>query len=338
MKEHTVSARFAYRIIRAAEERGARTGTLVAEADVCLPGEESSDARITADAYWRVWAAAMKQVNDPAFPIDVAAGVTAARHGVIGFAFMTAANLGEALERAIRYVAIFTDSARWHRTLEGENVRYTLERSGTSTSGVRDPRCQPADLFALAELVAGGRHVTGTTWAPMEVCLTQPEPQCTDRFREFFGAPLSYGHDRTSWLIDAAVLAQPLRKADPELLAYFDLQAELLLSRFDGADAVRQVRRLAMQALGGEMITLEKAAAAMGRSPRSLHRQLQDHGVTFTKIIDELRSSLAQDQLGDPRRTIGEVAFLLGYSEPSAFHRAFRRWTGLTPQAFRGQK
>ena len=95
------------------------------------------------------------------------------------------------------------------------------------------------------------------------------------------------------------------------------------------------VRRLLVEHLGQSVLTLDAAATALAVSRRTLTRRLTEEGTSFRNILDEVRCDFARALLQDPSLSIGDIAFFLQYSEPAAFHRSFRRWTGRTPQAFR---
>ena len=96
-----------------------------------------------------------------------------------------------------------------------------------------------------------------------------------------------------------------------------------------------EVRRLVASMLGSTTITIEDVAARMTTSVRTVQRQLQVHGQTFKQLVDDVRSTMARRHLADPEVTLTEAAFMLGYSELSAFSRAFRRWTGQSAQEYR---
>jgi AraC-like DNA-binding protein len=98
-----------------------------------------------------------------------------------------------------------------------------------------------------------------------------------------------------------------------------------------------RVRQILMQEVPGGNPSLEWVASRLALSPRTLQRRLRDEGTTHVALLDDLRRDLAIGYLKEKRVPIGEIAFLLGFSEPSAFHRAFRRWTGSTPGEVRNQ-
>ena len=127
------------------------------------------------------------------------------------------------------------------------------------------------------------------------------------------------------------------RASDPALAACFDRHIQKLLGREPAAPerVARRVRAFLLEEVQRGAPTLQTAAAHLRTSPRTLKRRLQEEGTTFQDLLDSVRCDLAKRYLEEPRLALGEVSFLLGFSEPSAFHRAFKRWTGKTPLAYR---
>jgi AraC-like DNA-binding protein len=148
------------------------------------------------------------------------------------------------------------------------------------------------------------------------------------RYRERYGRPVRFGCDRDALVLDRAALLRPLPLADSALSEYFLAQLEELTPPTTWSGRVAgEIERV----LGSESPTLPDAARVLGVSPRTLQRQLSAEGTSFQELVAETRRRLAEELLGDGLHSISEVAFMLGFSEPSAFHRAFRRWTGTTP-------
>jgi AraC-like DNA-binding protein len=130
----------------------------------------------------------------------------------------------------------------------------------------------------------------------------------------------------------------PVAGRDALLQRTLRRHAEVLLDRSARAargDVAERVRAALLQRVRVGLPPVEAVARALGLGPRTLQRRLRAQGVTFAGLADEVRASLAREYLGDPGLNVSEVAYLLGFSEPSAFTRAFRRWTGKTPMRFR---
>jgi AraC-like DNA-binding protein len=160
-------------------------------------------------------------------------------------------------------------------------------------------------------------------------------PPGTDRSR-VLGCPTHFGCPETRFVFRRSLLERPLPRTDPALFHYLERHAAAVAEGLPtNADLAARVRRLVTDSLRGGEPTPARAAKALGVSQRTLQRRLRDEGTSFARIVDGTRRELSEHYLSEPNVAAFEVAFLLGYSEPSAFHRAFRRWTGMTPQEFR---
>ena len=136
----------------------------------------------------------------------------------------------------------------------------------------------------------------------------------------------------------ASDATRPMREADAALAEIIRRRLDNALVDRDRSDAgamTTRVRRLLVERLGQSVLTLDSVATALAVSRRTLTRRLAQERVSFRQIVDDVRSDFARALLRDRGLSIGDIAFFLQYSEPAAFHRSFRRWTGQTPQAFR---
>lgn len=162
-----------------------------------------------------------------------------------------------------------------------------------------------------------------------------PEPILAE-LQVLLRCPISFNAPSTRLVLRASILSRPLRAPNPGLFDYLGRHAALLQERVQSlASLSARVRELvAAQVREGEP-SQQRIAQRLGLSERTLQRRLADEGVAFTTLVDETRTELARLHLSDPKLAVFEVAFLLGYSEPSAFNRAFKRWTGQSPSQFR---
>jgi AraC-like DNA-binding protein len=292
---------------------------------------DAFDARVSCDEQLDRWETLMHVLDDPGFPVFVGARSQPKDYDVVGFAYMTRANLREALDQAIHYDRMWSDGSSWELAQHDRKLTLTLHIDGPSRLGTR---CLAECL--LAEIIHSGRLLTGLDVRPIEARFSHRAPRCTRAIDAFFKAPVRFDAPRTELVLDADLLATPLLKADPDLAAFFALRADDLLERHAAEGLLaRRLRALLEGELGRSLPTLETAATRLAVSPRTLRRRLQEEGTTFQDLLDETRCELAKRHLGDERLALGEVAFRLGFSEPSAFHRAFKRWTGQTPLAYR---
>jgi AraC-like DNA-binding protein len=140
--------------------------------------------------------------------------------------------------------------------------------------------------------------------------------------------------DQNEIIFERAAITAPIENADPDLCDVLAGVAEDMLG-VRSSNPVDRIRLAVSQSLGKSDMGLESVSRSIGVSARALQRRLKQHGTSFTELRREVRQQLAERTLGDPQMTIAEIAYRLGYSEPSEFHRAFRSWTGSSPKQYR---
>jgi AraC-like DNA-binding protein len=221
-----------------------------------------------------------------------------------------------------------------------EAIQLTLEEDAELARLVHVHRREPAEptrhpvegFFTLTVLT--GREAIGEL-VPRAVCFRHARPDRTREHERIFGAPVHFGCPRDELVLDTAVLHRPQRHAEPRLLALLNRQLDgLLAERHDDDRFVDRLQRSMMDELPDREPTIATIAAKQRMSPRTLQRRLRDEGTNFAAVLSELRRDLALRYLRDPRIAIGEVGFLLGFQDVTAFHRAFKRWTGSTPASY----
>ncbi|MDE2594049.1 MAG: AraC family transcriptional regulator ligand-binding domain-containing protein, partial [Burkholderiales bacterium] len=255
------------------------------------------------------------------------------RHfGVVGYAALACETLADALLRLERYHASVYDAnlAQLRVTPEGVSVEWGVSRGKPGAL---------VDETAIASVVQLARDVTGRYWPITEVTFVNPKPADVTPYEDFFGGVVRFDQPVTRLVIDAAYLALPVRKVDPALLADLDQQAQALLSRVSAVPAaVDEWRRALITLIREGRATLANLSELHHTSARSLQRRLAEHGMSFQGLLDETRFQLAKSYLMDSSLDLVEMALLLGYSEQSAFTRAFRSWTGMAPAQWRKQQ
>jgi AraC-like DNA-binding protein len=254
--------------------------------------------------------------------------------GVIGFSCMTSPTVGAAFLHLARYYGVLSTAGRWTKEEGGANVSLYFELDA-EPSVARDCAVE----VALAETVHFARLIASRPVAVLEARFPHPAPaEVSAEYERFFRCPLRWAAGPATLVLDRSTFETSLLRADPHLLAYFVRQADALAAQHAGDEPMSvEVRRLLVQALPSGPPALPDVARRLAVSDRSLRRRLAEEGTSFQTLLEETRSELAQRYLRDPKLTVSEIAFLCGFSELSPFQRAFRRWTGLTPRAFRAR-
>jgi AraC-like DNA-binding protein len=327
MSTGTVTAMHVWRMLRTAALAGVEASKVPA---FTLEADDPMEARVPIDTLHELWEALMRGARDPGLPIRMIETITSHDYDPIGFACMTRATLGEALQQAVRFARVWRDAGWWNVTIDDDSATLEVDAEDQRL-GARVSR-----ESMLAELVHGGRTLTGVAFIPRVVRFRHGAPSDTREHERFLGN-VEWSAPRTELVFDSKLLELPLVKADPALAAYFERHSIELLSKFasepDGISyRLRSV--LAEELRRGEP-TLEAIAPRLGMSARTLRRRLHEAGTSYREVLDTTRSDLARRYLGDASLPVGAVSFMLGFAEPSTFHRAFKRWTGMTPAQFR---
>jgi AraC-like DNA-binding protein len=179
------------------------------------------------------------------------------------------------------------------------------------------------------------RLLTNRHVVPMSLAMRHPRPRSGEREHErLFGTRPRFGAEVDEVVIANVDLDVPLRSANQALLAAFDSHAEAALAALARQDTMAsRTSAEIIAALKGEAPSIGVVARALAMSPRTLQRGLAAEGTSFQSLLDVVRRELAIRHLAAPDATVAKVAWLVGFAEPGAFHRAFRRWTGQTPKA-----
>lgn len=294
------------------------------------------DARIPFANYVRLLQAIDAAPGSEQFGFWLGQTVSVRALGVVGFAMQHAADVRSAFGCLERF-----------RKLMGERVSPIIEELGDH---VVFRQTEPPELAPLASLgvaapvgtltllreLSGWSH--GTELA-VEATFQFAEPAELAPYRAALGCPLRFGASETRLRILRGVFDVPLRRADPSLFAYLERHASALLARVPERQTLSaQLRDVLLGQLSEGEPQQAALAHRLGLSERTLQRRLRGEGTSFAALLDDLRAELARRYLSDPQLCVYEVAYLLGYSEPSPFHRAFRRWTGQTPREYRAER
>ena len=286
------------------------------------------EARVPHPLVRAFWREAVRETGDAALGLHVAEQVQPAAFDALGYVFRFSRTLGDGLARLARYHRFVDDVLRLAVETSRDHVHIRLE-------GV-DHMTRPTAEFLLGTLARAVRVETARPHLdPVAVEFAFDKPRDTADHRRFFRSPLRFGRRRNGMVLRREALEFPLQKAEPDLREVLERRVRDVIARLPPLDSVAISARFRLgEELDGGHPTAASVARQLGLSRRSLHRRLRDEGTTLRQLLRGLRQDLAERYLGEGV-SITETAFLLGYSEAAAFHRAFRRWTGSTPAAYR---
>jgi AraC-like DNA-binding protein len=177
----------------------------------------------------------------------------------------------------------------------------------------------------------------GDSFDPRRVTMSRPDLPDPAPFTHYFRAPIKYSGNEDSICFDKADALTALPTADAEVACDNEKIVQEYLARFDRSSVAMQVRARLTEQLSSGHATQDSVADALHMSLRRLQRRLHNEGTSYKRLLDETRRELAVHYMAESHRSINEITYVLGFSEPSNFSRAFRRWTGKSPSAYREQ-
>jgi AraC-like DNA-binding protein len=292
------------------------------------------EARIPHETWIDLLQAGPAVTGDPHFGLHAAAQLAPGLAHLLGHLAGSEKTAGEAYGVAARYLRVLH-----------EGITIALDRNGDSAScrlvtaeGLNLPPI--ATEFFLANWVCYGRKIIGDADIELsEVRFTHPARSEIDEYWRVFQSRVVFGAERNELIFPAWDLELPTANADPVLAAVLAEKIDRLLAQFSDRPSLSgQVREWLITQFQGGNPRIEALAEHLHMSERTLRRRLGEEGTTFKGILDEVRRELAIGYVQERLLSTGEIAFLLRYSEPSAFQRAFKRWTKLTPSEYRGRQ
>jgi AraC-like DNA-binding protein len=283
---------------------------------------------VTEDAYYDLLERATV-AGDLGLPFRYASAIHVDDFGALGLALKTATTLREALLRMTRYILVLSDTVEYELRDVVGGSELVLDRP----SHRRGARL--ANECALAADVALLRQITDSRATPVAVSFQHPGPRSTEHHRAFFGCPVRFDDGVNALHLSDETLDTRTRLADEGLSAFILATLDDMKQAKTERPLPSQVHSAVTDSLPDGRPTKPEIARRLGMSPRTLGRRLADHGETYQAIVKRAQRDAAESLLRSGNSSLAEVAFLTGFSDQSAFTRAFKGWTGQTPTTFR---
>jgi AraC-like DNA-binding protein len=293
---------------------------------------EDPDLRLPREVAGDVWRHAFELTGDEAFGLHAAERLQRGTMEMVEYLARNSPTVREAIDRLVRYAPLLADELSFALEIEGERARLSFRTGARSFP-------PPAVEFILAVL---HRFTTGALARPVrlrEVCFAFPEPADTREHVRLFGLEPRFGREANALVFERSILHLRLAHADEKLGAVLKHQASVLMERIPRAGAFPdRVRQLITEELATGDATAAGISRRLNMSTRTLHRKLREGGWSFRILLDEVRHVVALRYLDQGEKSLGEIAHALGFSDQSAFRKAFRRWTGARPADYLKRK
>ncbi|MDX8351018.1 AraC family transcriptional regulator [Cognatiyoonia sp. IB215182] len=288
-------------------------------------------AMISAEAYYAMLEQIAEEIDVTALPVQVGASMQTDEYGALGLAWKAAPNLLGSLARVERYARLWTSVVSYELRDTSDGALYILHREGPNRLGI-----SLSNETSLIATVSIARQVCPVPLAPLRAFFRHPPPPTKEHHERYLDCPVDFDADHNALLFSKASLVQPNILGDEGITKFLVSHLDQELAGIDDTPTLQaQIKGEIARALSEGLPKMADIARRLGLSARSFHRRLAEQGMSFQTLTEETRREIAIAMLRDDRYALAEIAFLTGYSEQSAFNRAFKRWTGVTPAAYR---
>ncbi|UZE95587.1 AraC family transcriptional regulator [Alkalimarinus alittae] len=329
-KEITVSLSWVKGLVTFAEQQGCERATLFKKSGLAIDALEKAQ-RLTMDETVNLWGACISETRDPFFGLHLGEQVRPSTFHIVGYTLMNSASLCEAFDKLNQYQRLISEGGVFQRVPSAKGVWL-----------IYHPRPATIPFFyhqidaVLTAFLAFSRWVTGKKIQPIEVSLNRVSVDSLDEYKRVFNVTPNFNAEFDGLLMTHDTMSLPLLEADEELREIHERHARQRLIALQKtkttADQVSMILQTHMaDSDAGRLFVAKK----IGLNEKGLQRKLAEEGVTFQGLYNEIRKRLALDYVSDTGIPLAEVSIMLGFSDSSAFYRAFKRWTGCTPGNYR---
>jgi AraC-like DNA-binding protein len=298
---------------------------LAARAGITLAALDDPEHRLPCTTYETVVRLAQQRRPTPNLALRLAMNVPIGAFPLLDYLILTCDDIAAGVRQLSRYFRLVGNPMVFDVREEFDPIRVAMNSA------------PPFSIeYSASIMVLHFREETDGRFAAASIHLTH-QPDDVREFERVLGCPIEAGAAWNGVSISRDVWMLPLRRRDPVLRRVLENQARGVVDRLSasGTAAAEVMRLLDAEVAAGADTRIDRVARRLATSPRTLQRRLAAEGLSFQKVLDNWRRDAAQRHLARSALSIGEIAYLLGFSEPAPFHRAFKRWYGVTPQTFR---
>ena len=333
MREPSVAAGYARGLMELAVSRGASRQILAERSGIDVADLHDQDSRIPFARYVALMRAGKELCGDPALALHFGEAFDVEELSIVGLIGRACETLADAFAQLNRYARLVAEVDL------GIADRLQLERSPEGL-WIVDTRLDPDAVPEITESsfarMVCMAHRLGRSELVKRVDVTHPEPPYRAEYDRIFRVPIGFSASRNAILTDEAWLTERAGSSSRYVFGILSAHADALLEALDASRSTRsRVERALLPLLHTGTASMDAVARDLGLSRQTLFRRLKTEGTTFERVLDALRHTLALHYLRGERVSVSQAAYLVGFSEPAAFSRAFKRWTGSSPRLFR---
>ncbi|WP_420151073.1 AraC family transcriptional regulator [Spirosoma sp.] len=320
-------------ILFAARQQGVDTDTLARRVGITPEQLRDPDGRVLIRQVQALWREIVMTTGDSTIALKLGEIVNPVAIGVLAYVMMHSPTLGRAFDKLCQYQDIVCEGVVTSGQLTPSGNQFVLSLRIVSHDIIYPEHTLNSELSIYLSAM---RALSGLQITADEIRFAYPRPaDIREHERVFAPAKLTFDADVTAMVFDAALLDLPVLNASPALSILFEKHATEILARLKAPSLSSRVRSEIVAIMKGEEPTLAIVADRMAMGIRTLQLHLKEAGTSYQQLLDETRKELALSHLREPNLSTTDIAYLLGFAEPSVFFRSFKKWTGQTPGAFR---
>jgi AraC-like DNA-binding protein len=325
----TVAICFVLSALQTVRDRRLDAEALLAQVELSPALLLAPQARVSVRQYSGLWRLVAQTLDDEFFGQDTRR-MKSGSFAMLCHSLLNCKTLGQALERSLRFYALILDDIGGELARSGREARLELH----DRSRARQRQFAHEVLLMLLHGVAC--WLVGKRIPILRAEFAYPEPAYSAEYRTMYSTNLKFDAIRTAIVFDASYLELPIVQNERTVKEFLRLAPENILVKYkNGSSLAAKIRRRLRQSLPGDLPEFEGLAAEMNMTAATLRRRLHEDGTSYQSIKDQLRRDIAIGHLSHSKRSTMDIGLELGFSERSAFHRAFKKWTGASPGEFR---
>ncbi|MEK9712313.1 MAG: AraC family transcriptional regulator [Thalassolituus sp.] len=252
---------------------------------------------------------------------------------VLQYLFLSSPTFGEGLTRALNYQRLLSDASQASVEIDSRQASILVESASDKVTGLRH-----LNECMVLGLVRFFQYVTDDEFRPSAIEFAHAAPENAAEHERVFGCEVRFGCEENRIRFDDKLLSLPSLHAEPELLQLHEKLASEHVAKLERQDVVSRVYKVFGEVLETGQVNLDDVAARLEMKPRTLRTRLTEAGTNFNQLLADYRCNLAKKLLSSTDESIDEIVYLTGFSEPSTFYRAFKRWTNQTPVEYRNSR
>ncbi len=331
------SMAFVRNVALAAVRKGAEWPALAAEIGVAAEALQQGEGRVNIEQCIAAWEVAIRHTGDRLLGLHLGETTTPGVAGMVGYLAESSPDLLSAFQYGQQFHRALTNATQYDIQIRGEEFHYFIEPVPLWYQLAPDAARQIVE-HSLSAFVHMTKMLSGKTFFPIRVLLRHPRPNDTRPYVQVLKTEPLFGQDCNCIVYRLRDMQLPVLGHNPALNRLFRELLEQELAKTAREESFSsEVRRVILQNFSTTLPQLHDVAGYLRTTPRTLQRKLKEQGASFQSIAESVKSELAFGLLKNRALTVNEIAYKLGYAEPSVFRRAFKKWTGASPKSFGSQ-